>query len=758
MKQTKNHLRGLIITGIFAIPFLAFIVSGSLFFPFITGKNFGFRMIVEVIFAAYVLLAYYDAAYRPKFSWIMAVASVFVVTVFCADMFGFNPYRSFWSNYERMEGFIGLIHVFAYFVVAGSVLTKDLWMKFLHANIWASIVMAFYGLIQMGGSAEISQGGRLDGRFGNAAYFGGYLLFNIFLAAFLMAKRKERDWLWYLYVPVIAFETYIMFSTETRGSMLGLFVGVIVSSFLFLFLDKKRPALRWLAGGLIVFVAVFVALVFQFKDSNFIRSHTSLSRFASISLSQSTVGSRFMVWGMAIDGFKERPLLGWGQENFNVVFNKYYNPGMYAQEQWFDRAHDIFLDWLISAGIIGLLLYLLLFISGVFLAWEPETVTDEKGLFQKIRHAWSRHLSGNEQDKILERSILTGLFASYFVHNIFVFDNLWSYVLFFSLLAFLHHNHTRRVPVMVEIRGTKAIKNQPMDEFLPFSYAGPAVIFVFVTVCYFANWKPIMANKEIIMGISPRQNGGTLVKENVDSFRKVIEYDTFGSSEGREQIVQAALRVKGNDSVPEDLRRELFTFASEQILLQIKKAPNDARNETFAGMLFLRYGNIPEAVAHFEKAHELSPKKQTIAFNLVMAYLNAGENEKAVLLAEEAYRSEPKFDEAAITYAVTLMRIGKADKGEEILKKNFGTDLVFDENLINAYAVLGKFDKVIPILEKRLESGEDAQLRLRLAASYLELGNKINAISEIQKIIDKNPDFKAQGESYINEIRAGRKP
>jgi tetratricopeptide (TPR) repeat protein/O-antigen ligase len=710
-------------------------------------------MIVEVIFTAWFLLAYYHAEYRPKFSWIMAVASIFIAVVFVADLLGFNSYRSFWSNYERMEGFVGLIHVFMYFIVVGSVLTKDLWNKFLHTSVWVSIAMCFYGINQLMGGAEISQGGvRLDGRFGNAAYFAGYLLFNIFLTAFLMAKRKERDVLWYTYVGAIVLQTYIMFATETRGSMLGLFAGVTLSSLLFIFLDKKRPTLKWIATGMIAFIAIFAVLVFQYKDSAYVKSHAPLARLASISLKEA--GSRLMVWGMAIEGFKERPILGWGQENYNIVFNTYYDPGMWQQEQWFDRAHDIFLDWLIAAGIVGLALYLLLFVSGLVSVWESETTTEKEGLFAKIRHSWVRHRGGEEQDKILERSILTGLFASYFIHNIFVFDNLFSYILFFSLLGYLHHNHIRKLPVPKNF-----VKNSRWaeEEQLPFAYLGMTVIFVFCVVFYFVNIKPIQANTEIIKAISSTQDGVPSAV-NLDAFKNAISYDTFGSSEAREQLTQATMNIGSIDNVSDTLKQDFSTYARSQMLLQLQEFPNDARYEVFAGTLFSRLGDNAGALTHFENAHKLSPKKQTISFSLIIAYMNKGEIEKALALAEETYNSAPEFTDSAMMYALTLMRNGEVKKGEDLIIKSFGTDLVYDENLINAYAVLGKYDKVIAIIKKQLESREDTALRLRLAAALMEKGDRAGSIAEIQKVQSVNPEFQEQGDYYIQQIREGKKP
>src|SRR3989344_1537026 len=137
-------LRYALLGGIFLIPVLIpFIISKSMFFPFITGKNFAFRIIVELLLGGWLILAWNDPAYRLRFSWILAAVTVFLGIVMLADIFGEDPLRSFWSNYERMDGFITLLHLFAYFVVAGSVLRDStiLWSRFLQASLGASIVV-----------------------------------------------------------------------------------------------------------------------------------------------------------------------------------------------------------------------------------------------------------------------------------------------------------------------------------------------------------------------------------------------------------------------------------------------------------------------------------------------------------------------------------------------------------------------------------------------------------------------------------------
>ncbi len=53
----KDLAKMFVYGGILLIPAIVLIISNSLFFPFITGKNFTFRIIVEIIFAGWIILA-----------------------------------------------------------------------------------------------------------------------------------------------------------------------------------------------------------------------------------------------------------------------------------------------------------------------------------------------------------------------------------------------------------------------------------------------------------------------------------------------------------------------------------------------------------------------------------------------------------------------------------------------------------------------------------------------------------------------------
>ena len=158
--KTNNILKYLIYGGLFLIPFIPLVISSSMYFPFITGKNFAFRILAEIIIGLWAILAVRDARYRPKFSLISYAVLAFVAIIAVADTFGASPYKSFWSNYERMEGLVTLLHLLGLFFATSSILkTEKLWSRFFHTSIGVSVTLGIYSLFQLSGAIKINQGG-----------------------------------------------------------------------------------------------------------------------------------------------------------------------------------------------------------------------------------------------------------------------------------------------------------------------------------------------------------------------------------------------------------------------------------------------------------------------------------------------------------------------------------------------------------------------------------------------------------------------
>ena len=726
MSQTEKILGWILKGGLLLAPFLVLLVTRSLYFPFITGKNFAFRILVEALALVWVYAAVRFPAFRLHASAIAWAAAIFIAVLGLAAALGISPYRSFWSNFERMEGFIGLLHFFLYFLLLGSVFKTDRdWKLFFHTSLAASILVSLYAVGQLSGRFAIHQGGmRVDATLGNATYLAVYLLFHLFLLIWFFLKN-EHVWWRAGYAAAFLLELAILYATATRGAILGLLGGLAVLAVLLAFFRggaMRRAALV----GLGVLVAVPIIFFFV-RNAAFVQKNDVLVRFAAISPSEPTTQARFTIWRMAIEGWKERPILGWGQENFLYVFSKYYDPSLWRQEPWFDRAHNVFLDWLIAGGVLGLGAYLAMYAAASALVIR---------LFR--------------QDRLDVSSLaaILSLLAAYFFQNLFVFDNLTSYFLFFTILAYVHS---------VSVPGAPR-RRLPAFASAPALGATALAAALLIAVFYFANVKPVRAAKAILDGLRIMETGQAAGKVDAltGTFQKGLDLNTFGTTEIREQISQTALRLASDPAIATQDKQKYFEFAIRELEAERQAVPTDMRAKAFLATLYTSAGRPQEAIAVLDEALAISPRRPQFYFIAAEAYLNGGDTERAIETIRKAYDLAPDYPEAIENLAVVLILTGRNNEVEALFTKHYGTTEPANERYAEAYTRLNRFDKAIPIWEKLIvASPRDARLRASLGVSYARAGRPEDGIRELERAIELEPNFREQGEAIIRAIRSG---
>ncbi len=727
----KDIFKYVLISGLLATLFIPFAVADTQLFPYITGKAFTFRILAEILFGIWLVAMVWDASLRPKFSLLLGSVFAFAGIVLIADLAGMSFYKSFWSNFERMDGFITLIHMFAYFLVGSSVLnTIGRWKIFFNTSVVASAIMAIYVFMQLAGKIQINQGGvRVDGTLGNATYLAVYMLFNIFITLFLLLRSYQTHnrmsvalGLWY--GAAILMQTIVLYYTATRGAILGLIGGLIVFGLIIAIFERSRPILRKSAIGVLVGVLVLVGGFYAIRNTEFVRSSETLNRFATLSIEEISKQGRRYVWPMAIAGFKERPILGWGQENFDQVFSKYYDPRMYAQEPWFDRAHNIVLDWLVAGGILGLLGYLSVFAAFLWLVWKNNTFT------------------------VTDKAILVALAAAYFFQNLFVFDNLVSYMYFFALIAFVHAMSVQEKPALTF---TRVLDSQLMKAVMPV-FAAALVVFVI----YSWNTKPILANREIIRAIHP--DVSKTPEDSLIHFEKAFSYNTFAEGEALEQMY-SQLGKFASETVKPETRQAYAGLVFPKMDAYINRYPDNTRALLFAGSLRNRMGDFQNAAPYLLRAVETSPKKQGVLFELGFVHLSTSQFTEALAIFKRAYELAPEYEEARLLYGIAALYAKNPTLTKELFATIPESTLVADERIIAAYHGTGNTAEAVKILEKRLvASPNDVQLRFRVAAGYLSINQRTKAIQALQEAARLFPEAKAQADYYIKEIQAGRNP
>ena len=731
----QKTLRNVSICALFLVPIFPLIVANSFFFPFITGKAFYFRVLVEIAFAAWLVLCALDAKYRPKLTPLTVGVTVFALVALVADLAGVNPLRSMWSNFERMEGWITVVHLWALFMAATGIFGsgeqgRRMWHRWLNFEIFVALCVGVYGLWQLFGWAAIHQGSsRIDASLGNAAYMAVYMLWNAGLCAYLFFTAKAKKianarFLTWAYPILAVFFSFLLFETNTRGTILGWIGGLMLGLFIYAIINRgQSKRSRQVAGGILIAVILIGIGIWSARNAPIIKNNEILGRLTRISLSDTESVARLYIWQMALTGWEHRPILGWGQENFNYIFNADYNPKMWNQEQWFDRAHSVYLDWLTASGLVGLLAYLSLYALFLYAVWKSSL-------------------------SIGEKSVLTGLIGAYAVHNIFVFDNLASYVPFFAALAFANSFREGK-----PIRWSWWNKQLSLEsvEYI----AAPAVIVALLFTLYFFDYRPIEANTRLIAAL---QSCGNPQVTDASLFQSALAVNVYGANqEIREQLLSCAGNVIDSQQVPGPVKQAFFGSAMQAIQDQIAATPwKDARIYTLGGSFLASVGQFAQAEPLLETAHLLSPAKQSIDLELANAYLNGGEIGKAVTLLAQAYALDQSDGQIKTTYVLALVANGDEAKARQL----FGDDpALFDTpQIAQAYMIAKDYSKAIAIYSSLFTAtSTDLNAGTQLAQAEYAAGMYPQAVAALQQLEKAHPEYKTQIDAAIQQVESAKK-
>jgi len=425
--ETANNsfekiLKAIIVFGCTLVVIVPLVLVPSSYFPYIIQKTIILRILIEFIFGAYIVLALFRPEYRPKKSLLLWSVLAFAVVMLLSTFLGQSFVRSWWGSWERMFGTFNYLHYFAWFIVVISVFNKKKhWNRILNATLIVSLLISLYAISQRLGLSFTFEAGlqRVNGTIGNASYLATYMLFHLFIAMIFFIERAGIKWkLFYFLIFII--DLLVLILTGTRGAILALMFSVVILVVLILWLKMwKSKAFKIILAFCIIFF-IGIGILYAFKNTGFVQGNYWFKRFTNYSLQDNTIKTRFLAWEWGMKGFKDNLLLGVGPENFQNVFNQYFEGEFYnysRNEVWFDRAHNTLVDMASMIGIFGLLAYLSIF--GV--------------VFYFLLDLKRR---GKLSPPIFLIFFL--LFFSYFFQNIFVFDSLNSLILFYLLLGFLY--------------------------------------------------------------------------------------------------------------------------------------------------------------------------------------------------------------------------------------------------------------------------------------------------------------------------------
>lgn len=567
-----------IVLCLLAIISIPLIVTNDLAYVFITGKNFTFRIVTDVLFALYLVLMLYDKNYQPKNSWILVTFGLLLLVSVISALVGEDAVFSFFGSYFRMDGIIALIHLFMYFVVLSHVInTKERWHYFFYVTTAVALTVAILALVNNNPAST----------FGNVQYSAMYLFFSIFFVALLIAQTDSRA-RQVLLMGMAVIMAYVMLIAAERGVLCAFLCAIVISASYFYYYQRPKY-FKYGLMALLLGMLILSAILFLFRDS-LTHSQTGFMRYFNFDSYKEGANIRGGLWAMAFQGFTEHPFWGWGINNFNYVFNQHYNPIYCTSELWVDRAHNNYLEWLVSGGIVGFIAFLSLLFAPIFY------------LFTTVKKVFS----------VAERAILLGVLSGYLILNLFYFDTLTSYLCLITVLAYIHAQVSKPFPAIV----------------LPKQYISFAVLPTLVIACtlsiYYLTMPSLLAAHDAMLA-SQTNN----LKEQYQLMHRAWMRHGIGNQEIMEKYNPVIMQLLGSDTLTPQEKQTIALQTQEKLDQFIKNKPKEPRAYYFLISLYMAMGDFDNAKKTLSAVQRLTPNKEFTMMVEGVMELSLGNLEKS---------------------------------------------------------------------------------------------------------------------------------
>ena len=729
--------------GIFICLFLPLVIFSQYLSPFHFGKMVIFRSLVEIIAVIYILLIIANKKYLPRWTPIVIAATIFTGLYTLTTFSGVDFNYSFWGTLERMGGLFSFLHFWVFFIILVSIFReKKDWDKILKISIFVGFLSILFAYGQHFKLGDFFIGwqheGRVIGTIGNAALFAGYILFILFLGIYFLAKKETKTKEKIFYALVLILGIPILHLTAVRGSVIAFWIGLFLLALIYLFKLKNKKKLKALIILALVIFLILIGFIWSNRDRAWVKDISWLSRLTTISLETYTLQTRLWSWYSGWQGFKEKPVLGWGPGNFVLAHAKYFDPRHFTSmgsETIWDRAHNIILEMLTTMGIVGLLSYLSIFVAVYWLL-----------------------IKGFKQRKIdLETLAIFGIMLIvYFIHNLFIFDTMANYLMFFLVLGYI--NFAASSPASAK----EDRENKLPRASNPFLIVILAILIVILI--YKTNIEPAMANYACTRAILIGRAGKP--QEAFSKFQEALSYKSFqGKYEIRQKLAMFAIQYSQTEGKNENLNQAVLNYSIEELKNTIHNHPRDYIPYLYLGRLYIvligqgdaRAGEKAEEVIN--KALEINNKNPRVWYELGQAKLSQKKYDEAVEAFKQALKLNPEVSQSYWFLGMAYARAGNLGEAIKYIDKAVEKGYVYKDNLIDIirlidlYTRSGDYHKAIDLYKTAIElEPNNAQLYASLAAAYREIGDIKNAIFYAKKAAEIDSRFKQEAEKFINSL------
>lgn len=386
---------------------LLFLVLPLVFFPS-SSELFELPKLVlfyglTIIITASFLLSSLSSGVKLKLTGVEIPILLFLLSILISSIFSIEPRTSILGYYSRWNGgLLPTICLAILFVIYCSIKDRKLITTNINSILLSASIVSIWGIFEKLGVSpscvilrnEFSVScwvqdvqNRVFATFGQPNWMAAYLAMVMPFAFYRAAKTKTQKGLIF-YVGIQALIALGVIFTRSRSG----FIALSVSQLLLALVLYKNHALtskvrmKNMAASILATIAIVLVVGSPFNKGlidveNLINPPTNTAKTASGGTAIDRGGTesgviRLIVWRGALEVFRLNPILGTGPETFALSYYRARPLEHNNTSEWnylYNKAHNEFLNYLATTGVIGTSTYLALLIAAFLLLYKKRS-------------------------------------------------------------------------------------------------------------------------------------------------------------------------------------------------------------------------------------------------------------------------------------------------------------------------------------------------------------------------------------------------
>lgn len=605
---------------LFLVALTPLFIDKLVFIPSISAKNIFFRTIIIIVSILFTIGVIFFSNFRAEIiqkiktffkNPLFISIFTFILLIGVSTIFAFDKYVALWGTLERGEGLSFMIYAFSFLSFLLIFFEKKDYINLFKLNLFVTAIVLIKEFIQFF-SLSVS---RPDSFFGNPTFLAGYLIFSIMFSIILLSLENKRFWK-YFSIIILVLSILGVFLTQTRGTILGVSVGLFISLIYAIIKGKNinygKINLRKISIIILCLIISFSVIFFITRKNEIWQRVPGLSRIALIDIKDSTTSTRLITQRLSlkaidpkINGYKNL-FIGYGQDNFSYAYGKYFDPIQFEDEMiWFDRAHNKFLDVLVMNGILGLISYLSIFIISFIY------------IFKK------------KEFSLLTLGITFGITA-YLIHLFFIFDQITTYVPLFILFAFIIYMNSLNLD----------IKNNPKLKKCEDYIWGMIILFIFIIFSIF-----IYFRNDITAYIQMRKFTSLLKERDISTIFKNIDDTLYPMTTAQFNIRKGLFTIAENNINKNN--KEVINFSNISLSKGDEYLVNNpldfvfrlylANNYTINGRKMKDNDLLVKGESHLRKVVDYTPYRPDVNYMLAINLYFQKKYDEAFIYFEKSF-------------------------------------------------------------------------------------------------------------------------